>query len=382
MTQTTQSNDKQTNQDFKIEPTIDHASVSSEDLLHASTASPDAIERSRRHATEAGYDTESFGNAIEKQKYKAQARQASYGSDMESSGYEYHYDRILMAIIVILLVLTVFGWGAYLMSGSPVDPLELSQGESIQEDRAQNKNSNENAPSANSVDDGEQATDVVDQGFSAPVNDKNAAQAQEKMSSPEPLEPSNAGEPMTAPEQPAMELSSRLDAENPPSQSSPAAANTGSANNSTDTAATGESQGVTRPNSSGSSNRSPLASASEEQRLVVYDDSIIARSNLSSGVRNYEPIGVYTDGVVSLNGRPNSRVFWFTEITNSSDQQLSHQWFYNNELVAKVDVNVGSSSWRATTNKLITQNTLGQWRVAAVNPQGETVAEQFFTVQP
>lgn len=281
------------------------------------------------------------GNAIEKQQSKVAQignRDSSAAQDMTTE-YEYHTDRILFVVVIGLLVVSFIGWGVYLlMSDSDSDTYSV-----VSEDVA--------ATGTVVFDDTAAVDDVVS------MQEKNRLQA-----SLDELEAVVPG--VSASEQPKL-------------------SNVESKNQEPITTAVvpieqpRAIESLEKPEFqlSGSNNIENTSSMA-----MILDIDAVSRAHLARGVRQFEPVGLYEKGVVSLEGRDEFRLFWFTHLTGLAGDQVSHIWYYQGVQVAQVDMNIGSDSWRASTNKRISQEMQGQWRVEAVHSDGTVFARQSFEV--
>ncbi|XOV80177.1 MAG: DUF2914 domain-containing protein [Aestuariibacter sp.] len=90
----------------------------------------------------------------------------------------------------------------------------------------------------------------------------------------------------------------------------------------------------------------------------------IARAQLTSAVENKEPV----DDLGSLVfGRPNTieKVLYFTHVTDMAEKTLVHRWILNGNVVAEVELSIGSDNWRTYSSKRIAPGMSGNWRVEA-----------------
>jgi len=286
----------------------------------------------RRAATKSN-----FGNAIEKQKNQAKPTipDSSSSSGQSSSAsvtheYQYHGNRILTAVVIGLLVFGLIGWGVYLLSRSDDSTSDAAYEFTtitVGDEEADATGANNDDIAAN-LDQLESAGAPAQTQTAEPlVNDAAPVSKIVKVEKPEPI---------SAPSQPKLVV------------------------------------------------QQPTISTAEQQpgKTGILNNNAIARENLSQGVEQLEPVGIYTDGTVSLNGKTSARVFYFTQFTNLAGQVASHRWYFNDSEVARIDMNIGSNSWRASSNKGLTQNIVGQWRVEAVDANNTVLSRQTFQVTP
>ncbi|RUO79879.1 hypothetical protein CWI84_07920 [Idiomarina tyrosinivorans] len=108
----------------------------------------------------------------------------------------------------------------------------------------------------------------------------------------------------------------------------------------------------------------------------TFDDSV-ARAQLTSAVENHEPVDKLEHVVVT---EPVAQVAFFTEIVGRPDSKIQHLWFYQNKLMAEVNLTIGSGRWRTYSSKKIRHDWTGNWRVLVVDNQQNILAEHPFEV--
>lgn len=98
----------------------------------------------------------------------------------------------------------------------------------------------------------------------------------------------------------------------------------------------------------------------------------LARAQLTSDVQNREPVDALS-GTVSLENSPSQQVFFFTELRDFKDRQVFHRWEHDGEVVADVELKIGSQTWRTYSSKNLASNDTGHWRVSVVDDTGKTL---------
>jgi hypothetical protein len=88
----------------------------------------------------------------------------------------------------------------------------------------------------------------------------------------------------------------------------------------------------------------------------------VDRSQLVSGINDREPIDNLGTNVEALSGEL-KKVYFFTQISDMENQQVTHRWLYQGEEKAAVTLNIGSNNWRTYSSKNIPSNWAGQWQV-------------------
>lgn len=294
-----------------------------------------------------------FGNAIEKQKARS-VRQGSITTATASTSsniqqeYEYHTDRIVLAVFLGLLILSIIGWATYsIMSvissdDGVVDGVSPVSLESVTTDVT------EIIPEAKIVPETAPSDSLGSQVNQESVSLETGEQAQIETVS-ESVKP----QPMNGLDRPSTDFAG-MSGDEP-------------------VAVSEQSSSPVRPETV------------DRTRILV--SNAVSRMALAKGVRNFEPVdaygrldGPYKSQVVSLEGRSSFRLTFFTHYSGLAGQSVSHQWYYKNQSAARIDMNITSDSWRGASNKLISLNTLGEWFVEAVDSQGRVLARQTFEV--
>lgn len=95
-----------------------------------------------------------------------------------------------------------------------------------------------------------------------------------------------------------------------------------------------------------------------------------------TGIENRQPVGVNTSFANTV-----ERIYCYTKIVGASQPtSVAHIWFYNDEEIARVDLNVKSNNWRTWSSKKIQNSWTGKWRVDVVSSEGDLLASKEFTV--
>ncbi|MGM0418991.1 MAG: DUF2914 domain-containing protein [Thermodesulfobacteriota bacterium] len=76
------------------------------------------------------------------------------------------------------------------------------------------------------------------------------------------------------------------------------------------------------------------------------------------------------------------KIYCYTEVSNPGEPvQISHVWYYNDQKVGEVYLNIGTSSaWRTWSSKKILKSWTGQWKVEVLSPSGEVLKSKDFIV--
>ncbi|MGM5484230.1 MAG: DUF2914 domain-containing protein [Nanobdellota archaeon] len=76
------------------------------------------------------------------------------------------------------------------------------------------------------------------------------------------------------------------------------------------------------------------------------------------------------------------KIYCYTEVANKGKPvTISHVWYYNDQKVGKVYLDIGKSSgWRTWSSKKILKSWTGWWRVEVLSPAGEILETKDFVV--
>lgn len=75
-------------------------------------------------------------------------------------------------------------------------------------------------------------------------------------------------------------------------------------------------------------------------------------------------------------------VYCFTKLSSSEDSTtIAHVWYYNEQEMARVNLNVLAKSWRTWSSKTILEEWIGKWRVDVVSEAGEVIESKGFEVK-
>lgn len=123
----------------------------------------------------------------------------------------------------------------------------------------------------------------------------------------------------------------------------------------------------------------PLAATVEQvqPKPAVRHASSVVRAQLTSNIRGHEPV----DSIdrVALDGRASRPIFLFLHLRGLRGDKITFNWFYQDKHVARVVLPVGNNDWRTYSSKVLNKNRLGAWRVTATNSTGKLLAEAGFT---
>lgn len=105
------------------------------------------------------------------------------------------------------------------------------------------------------------------------------------------------------------------------------------------------------------------------------------RAQLSTGLEEKEPIDEIPN-VLTMDSDGLIRIYLFTEIQGMEDQLHFHDWYLEDERVARVEISPSVDLMRASSAKFIDRHMVGDWRVEVVTEEGELLAKGEFSVLP
>lgn len=97
-----------------------------------------------------------------------------------------------------------------------------------------------------------------------------------------------------------------------------------------------------------------------QKRTQILDESV-TRYVVAAGVENREPVG----SLKTLTHRKGgvARVYVFSDVQNFKGETIQYHWYQNDNLLAKVDIEVKGNRWRNKTFQNIGPAMTGTWRV-------------------
>lgn len=129
----------------------------------------------------------------------------------------------------------------------------------------------------------------------------------------------------------------------------------------------------------------PAAGESEPSREEAASIKLLSghviRAQLSTGLEEKEPIDEIPN-VVTVDSEGLIRIYLFTEIQGMEGQLHFHDWYLEDERVARVEISPSVDPMRASSAKYIDRHMVGDWRVEVVTEEGELLAKGAFSVLP
>ncbi|MFO8141315.1 MAG: DUF2914 domain-containing protein [Marinobacter sp.] len=254
----------------------------------------------------------------------------------------YHWGRMFAALFVLFLVVGGIIWGAFEIFGTGEQKEALVENQSVE------------APSLPSV--------YLDQPAFEPASiqlPKTAAREKPEVGA--------------SPRMPDQTNSVQAEVAEPPASMSETAAEAASETPSSESSA--EPASLPAP-AAGESEPSPEDATS----IKLLSDHLI-RAQLSTGLEEKEPIDEIPN-VLRMDSGGLIRIYLFTEIQGMKGQLHFHDWYLEDERVARVEIRPSVDPMRASSAKYIDRHMLGDWRVEVVTEEGELLAKGVFSVLP
>jgi hypothetical protein len=113
-----------------------------------------------------------------------------------------------------------------------------------------------------------------------------------------------------------------------------------------------------------------------DNKTFIYSANI-SRFILADKVINKEPKGTLEQIQFSANDL--AAIYAFSDVNDMKDKHLQYVWKLNNKKVAEVDIGVWSDRWRSYSSKLIKKHMHGDWQVELRDREGELLAMSKFT---
>ena len=113
----------------------------------------------------------------------------------------------------------------------------------------------------------------------------------------------------------------------------------------------------------------------------------VVRAQFTTGIDDSQPVNSInsvfsTQGqVFSLDGRPLSKLYYFTEISAERGEKIVHRWEHEGEVVAQASFDVGGDSSPIYSSEELPPATPGNWRVVVTDAQGNVIRADRFSYQ-
>jgi hypothetical protein len=76
------------------------------------------------------------------------------------------------------------------------------------------------------------------------------------------------------------------------------------------------------------------------------------------------------------------QLYCYTKVTGAGESaKIAHVWYYNDQEMARVELNIRADTWRTWSSKKILEEWTGNWRVDVVSESGEILKSMSFRIQ-
>ena len=122
----------------------------------------------------------------------------------------------------------------------------------------------------------------------------------------------------------------------------------------------------------------PVAAApAETAPMEAAGPENVARASITTSIVEREP-GEALDAITN----DQREVFYFTEIQNFTGRTITHRWEYGGEIMAEVELDIGSPRWRTYSSKKMHPGYLGAWKVSVLDESGNVLSTASFDYIP
>lgn len=108
------------------------------------------------------------------------------------------------------------------------------------------------------------------------------------------------------------------------------------------------------------------------------DHPKVIRAQLTHAVKQREPVDEINHVRLEQNSRKS--IYFFVELHDLTGQQVTVNWYYNDQPVTETKLRIGGKNWRTYANKLLNNKSLGPWRAVLTDEDGKQLSERHFVV--
>jgi hypothetical protein len=103
----------------------------------------------------------------------------------------------------------------------------------------------------------------------------------------------------------------------------------------------------------------------------------VENNAICTSVEDRQPIG--TDSVFTADA---GKLYCFTKLKSQTDKsKISHVWFYQDNIMAKINLPIKAKSWRTWSAKTIMPDWKGNWRVEVQDSNGNILSSISFRLK-
>ena len=103
----------------------------------------------------------------------------------------------------------------------------------------------------------------------------------------------------------------------------------------------------------------------------------VSRAMFTIGVDNREPVL----SVDSISSNAYTSISFFTELTDLSGHNITHQWMHADKVMFEKTFEVNAARWRVWTSKTLIPSWTGQWTVNVLDGDRSVISSTSFDYQ-
>lgn len=108
------------------------------------------------------------------------------------------------------------------------------------------------------------------------------------------------------------------------------------------------------------------------------DHPQVLRAQLTHAIKNREPVDKINH--VHLEQNKRNSIYFFVELLDLAGQQVTVNWYYQDQPVTETKLHVGGKNWRTYASKLLNTKSIGLWRAVLTDKNGKQLSERHFVV--
>ena len=111
--------------------------------------------------------------------------------------------------------------------------------------------------------------------------------------------------------------------------------------------------------------------------LALAQETTVEDIQICTSVEDRQPMGADTSFAKDV-----GQLYCFTTLGGDQDSAtIYHAWYYNDQEMAKVELNKGAKTWRTWSSKRILDTWTGTWRVDVLSSDGSVLGSIEFTIR-
>jgi hypothetical protein len=129
---------------------------------------------------------------------------------------------------------------------------------------------------------------------------------------------------------------------------------------------------------SGNTGKTAPKTAVQAKPQQPSDHAEVVRAQLSHAIDAREPVD--SIDTVQLQPGESKPIHFYLHLKNMQGKKIRIDWYYNDKLDSKLNLQVHNNNWRTHASKQLDQRRLGEWRVELADESGNLLASRSFTV--